>query len=105
VFANIYVETSANGAIFDGDDELNGGPAAADFLNTDTAEDLRELENDTNATVDDTDASEGEFMAMSTDGTKLVGQLSTAAKNGTLAGGNGLYGEGNVCLFQAEIAG
>ena len=34
----IYVRTAANGAIFDGSDAKAGGPAATDFLNTDTPE-------------------------------------------------------------------
>ena len=105
VSAAIFIETSANGAIFDGDDGLSGGPAATDFLNTDTLEEDRELENGTQATAGDANANEGEFMAQAGDGTKLVGQFAAAAKNGNLAGGNGLYGEGNVCTLQVEVAG
>lgn len=107
VFADVYIETSANGALFDGDDELNGGSQGdtAAYLDTNTPEDERQLETSTDAGLDDTDASEGEFMAIAPDGTKLVGQLSTAAKNGSPAAGNGPFGAGNVCLFNGEISG
>jgi hypothetical protein len=42
---------------------------------------------------------------MSPDGTRLVGQVGTAAKNGDLPGGNGIYGAGNVCLFNGTVSG
>lgn len=103
-FAEIYVKTAANGAIFDGEDELNGGPAATDFLNTDTALVDSELDS-VSATGADALMDEGEFNAVGPDGTHLIGQLTVAAKNGALAGGDGVYGEGNVCLFGGEIAG
>lgn len=103
-FAEIYVKTATDGAIFDGEDELNGGPAATDFLNTGTALVDSELDS-TTATAADAVMDEGEFTAVGPDGTHLIGQLTTAAKNGALAGGNGVYGEGNVCLFGGEIAG
>ena len=106
VWADIFVATSAAGAVFDGDNfELSGGPAATDFLNPDTPEEERPLEEDTNALANDAEVNESEFMAMAPDGTKLVGQTSAAAKNGNLALNNGLYGAGNGCLFEAEIAG
>jgi hypothetical protein len=103
--AEIYIATSANGAIFDGNtDDLSGGNAATDFLNTNTLATDRVLDdvsvNGANANLD-----EGEFTAVGPDGTHLVGQLTIAAKNGNLAGGNGVYGDGNVCLFGGEIAG
>jgi hypothetical protein len=103
-FAEIYIATAANGAIFDGEDDLGGGPAAIDFLNTDTLEVDRELDSisaaGTTAQID-----ESEFTAVAPDGTHLVGQTTVAAKNGNLAAGNGVYGAGNVCLFGGEIAG
>ena len=103
-FAEMYIATNANGAIFDGFDELSGGPAATDFLNTDTAEDLRRLDSITvvgpNGQMD-----EGEWTAVGADGTHLIGQSIIAAKDGALAGGNGFYGEGNVCLFGGSVLG
>ena len=53
----------------------------------------------------DANQDEGEFSIVAPDGTHLLGQNMIAAKNGNLAGGNGVYGAGNVCLFGAEISG
>lgn len=102
VFADVYASTTANGAILDGEEDLSGDP---EFLDTDTAEVDRALERDTSALADAATVNETEFTAMAPDGTKLVGQVGTAAKNGTLPAGNGVYGAGSVCLFTAEIAG
>jgi hypothetical protein len=104
-FAEIYIGTSADGAIFDGDtDDLSGGPASTDFLNDDTAEDERQLDDESvvgpNASMD-----EGEFDAVSPDGTHLIGQTLIGVKDGDLAGGNGAYGPGNVCLFGGTVNG
>jgi hypothetical protein len=103
-FAEIYIATSVNGAIFEGSDELSGGPAATDFLNTDTAEANRRL-GTVSATGATAQMDAGEFTVVAHDGTHLVGQTTVAAKNGALAGGNGAYGDGNVCLFGGEVAG
>jgi hypothetical protein len=104
-FAEVYVATAANGAIFNGaTDFLPGGNAATDFLNTDTAETDRVLDDEA-ATAATASLGEGEFTIAAPDGTHLVGQTTVAAKNGTLAGGDGVYGAGNVCLFGGEIAG
>jgi hypothetical protein len=105
-FGEIYVQTNANGAIFNGTADFKvGGPAATDFLNTDTLETDRQLEVQQAAAL--TAAyNEGEFTAASADGqTQLVGQTSVGVKNGDLAGGNGAYGSGNVCLFGLQVSG
>jgi hypothetical protein len=102
-FAEIYAKTAADGAILDAEDDLGGGAVAADFLNTDTA--LVDSEVDSvSVTGADADLEEGEFAVVGPDGTHLVGQVTVAAKNGVLAT-DGVYGEGNVCLFGGEIAG
>jgi hypothetical protein len=104
-FAEMYVKTSADGAILDGaSSELSGGPAATDFLNTDTVETDRILD-DVSAIAPDADLDEGEFSMVSADGHHYVGQTTVGVKGGELAGGNGAYGTGNVCLFGGEIAG
>ena len=100
-----FIKTSVNGAIFDSrTDSLEGG-ATADFLNTDSNEDVTELESDdtgTNAAT--SDAEDGsDFTAFAPDGTTLRGWTGGAVKNGVLAGGNGAYGAGNVCLFTGFI--
>ena len=46
---------------------------------------------------------DSDFTAFAPDGTTLRGWTGAAVKNGTLAAGNGVYGEGNVCLFTGVI--
>jgi hypothetical protein len=108
VYGAIYIESSANGAIFHGPtDSLGGGPAATDFLNPATGEDDRELAaaNVAAGAAGFDPAAQGSWRAMSPDGTGLAGHLSLALKNGNLAGGNGVYGDGNVCLFGGDAIG
>jgi hypothetical protein len=103
-FAEEYAQTSADGAIMEGTDDHPGGNAAADFLNTNTLEVDRQLA-DEQATANDANYNEAEWALAFPDGTGLNGQDVVGAKNGNLAGGNGLYGSGNVCLFQGSILG
>ncbi|MDP3894484.1 hypothetical protein, partial [Nocardioides sp.] len=103
-----YIKTSQNGTIFDSrNDSLDGGPAATDFLNTNTPETDAQLEEDSvganSAAMDSEDDSD--FAAFAPDGTTLRGFTAGAVKNGTLAGGNGVYGAGNVCLFSGGVFG
>lgn len=97
----ILIATKQDGAIFDAeDDELAGDP---DFLNVATPEEERE--------IDDEGAGEGEariqesedYAATAADGYSLTGDYQIAVKSGTLAGGNGLYGAGNVCIFDSSV--
>ena len=44
------------------------------------------------------------WRAMAPDGTASPG-FAVAIKNGNLAGGNGVYGDGNVCLFGGSAIG
>ena len=102
----VFLKTSQNGVIFDSrSNTLDGGPAATDFLNTNTLETDAELEGDSvlanNATMDSEDDSD--FTVFAPDGTTLRGFTGGAVKNGTLPGGNGAYGDGNVCLFTGVI--
>jgi hypothetical protein len=103
-FARMYARTSQNGAVMEGEDDLPGGNAATDFLNTGTLEEDRELDVE-EATGNDAEFNETEWALASPDGTGLTGQGVVGAKNGNLAGGNGLYGTGNVCLFQGSVLG
>ena len=103
-FAEKFAQTSADGAIMEGEDDFPGGNAATDFLNTNTLEADRLLAQE-EATGNDADYDESEWTLAFPDGTALNGQDGTAAKNGNLAGGNGIYGAGNVCLFQGSILG
>lgn len=103
-FGTIYARTTADGAILEGDDDLPGGNAATDFLNTNTLEDNREVDEET-ATGNDANFNEAEGALASPDGTGLMVDTNVAAKNGALAGGEGLYGAGNKCLFGGTIEG
>src|SRR3954467_3228500 len=43
------------------------------------------------------------FTAVSGDGTTVQGQAESGVKAGTLAGGNGVWGAGNTCLFALTV--
>lgn len=95
----IYVKTTTDGAIFEANAAaLEGGATAADLLNATTPEDSRELLR-ASVGAGASSLDRGQWYAMSPDGTALGGATAIALKNGTLPGGNGLYGTGNVCLF------
>jgi hypothetical protein len=105
VQAAIYIETTLDGAIFDGAADLKaGGPADTDFLNTTTLEVDREVDFQT-VPVDAAtlDGDEEDFSAVAPDGTAIRGGLYLAAKQGTLALAGGAYGAGNVCLFGGHV--
>jgi hypothetical protein len=99
----ISIKTSQNGVVFDSDEsQASGSP---NYLNTDTEVEERELvEDDVGANSADF-VGEGDtaFSAMAPDGTTVRGDGQVGAKNGTLAAGNGLYGEGDACLFAGEM--
>ncbi|HEX6665789.1 MAG TPA: hypothetical protein VF081_04270 [Solirubrobacterales bacterium] len=100
--AEIFIRTSENGSIFDSDsEELIGSP---EFLNANTAENLREI-GSTSAAAGDASyfgVHSPEFTAMAPSGAALRGDFQLGAKNGNLPAGNGVYGPGDVCLFAAE---
>lgn len=105
VFSDIYVKTTANGAIFEGPQgERTGGNAASDFLNVGTPEDLRTVASVAIIGAE-AEMNDGVFNVIGADGTHISGDLMAAAKNGALAGGNGVYGAGNVCLFGGTVNG
>jgi hypothetical protein len=102
LFGEIYIESTEAGAIFDasGGDRKQGGAAATDFLNPDTPEEDRELATETVNGAGAAFEGDGDgWLAMAPDGTGLTGSFAGAIKNGNLAGANGVYGVGNVCLF------
>jgi hypothetical protein len=100
----VYARTTVDGAILDGQDNLPGGPAATDFLNPGTPELDRQLDTEDIAGAD-ASYNENEYAVASPDGTGLHGQLALGVKNGNLAAGNGIYGDGNVCLIQGTVFG
>jgi hypothetical protein len=101
-----FIKSSVNYAVFDSRDQSQeGGPNFEDFLNPSTLEVDRQLESDDSGTDDATldSQDESDFTAFAPDGTALRGWTGGAAKNGTLAGGNGVYGPGDVCFFTGGI--
>lgn len=101
VNAVVYAATKRNGALLQSDDDdFYGGPAATDFLNTDTAETDRELvSEDANLDNADADGAPYDWFWVSAPGGSIQGSVNVGVKQGSLAGGNGVFGSGNVCLF------
>jgi hypothetical protein len=99
----ISIKTSQNGAIFNSDESDASG--YTHYLDTNTeAEDRELLEEDTGTNEADYFGGHNTgFAAMAPDGTTIEGNLQIAVKNGTLPAGNGVYGDGNVCLFAGDM--
>jgi hypothetical protein len=99
----LYIATKQNGAIFDGEeDELSGSPPEG-FLDTNTVEEFREVEHETaSANLASIQESE-DFAATAIDGYSITGPFQLAVKFGTLPGGDGAYGPGDVCMFAGYV--
>ena len=99
--AEVFVRTKRNGAIFASheEDELSGDP----FLDKDTDEVDRQIETDTAAANATDFESEPTTFYAAVKNTAVQGEVGVAVKNGTLAGGNGVYGGGNTCLFWGHM--
>ncbi|MGK2954970.1 MAG: hypothetical protein ACSLFI_04785 [Solirubrobacterales bacterium] len=102
-YLSYYIKTSENGVIFDSDaDQANGDP---EFLNTGTSEIDRELEEFSTGTDTATVDAEHHYGTgvFTPQGLSFEVQLSSAVKNGNLTNGNGLYGDGNVCVTSGQL--
>ncbi len=99
----VYARTTANGAILQGNDTLPSGNAT--LLDTTTAEEDREIHTLTVGVADAGNVAETEGVLIAPDGTDLQILTHIAVKQGTFPGGNGAFGDGNVCLFGGPIAG
>jgi hypothetical protein len=99
----ISIKTSQNGVIFDSDED--GASGDSNYLDTDTEVEERELlEEDTGTNEADFFGGEDTaFAAMAPDGTTVEGNPQIGVKNGTLPAGNGIYGDGDVCLFAGDM--
>lgn len=98
LYAEAYVATTVAGAIFDGDQGgREGGPTAADFLNPKAPEVDRVFDQEDTTSTDFDPHSDSDFHAMAPNGTRIDGTMAMAIQRGSLAGGTGLYGAGNVC--------
>jgi len=103
VFGAIYVRTTTDFSIMEGNDDLPGGPLATDYLNIATLEVERELD-DQSVGVNDASYNEAEGLAAGADGPALTLLTGIGVKNGAVAA-DGPYGPGNACIFQGSAAG
>jgi len=94
----VYIKTTTAGAVLDSDDDFLNGSSG--YLDPGTLEIDREIENDADANNNDADSDASDFDAV-LGGTKLQGNVAAYAKQGTPAAGNGTYGAGNRCIFDA----
>lgn len=103
-YAELFVETTINEAIFDGDEGEQAGGPATDYLNTDTTElDRRILSEDTADNAANIQGEgDSEFTLIAKSGLTVVGDVAVAVKHGALTGGDGPYGAGNQCLFTGQ---
>ncbi len=100
-YATIYARTSENGVIFDSNEDYSEGDPFFDTTTLEEDSELLEASAGINNTDTDLDYHNGaNFMTPS--GASFVAGLGAAAKNGTLTGGDGVYGAGNVCLFNGN---
>jgi len=102
-FGEIYARTSVDRSIMEGNDDLPGGPAATDYLNTNTAEVDRQLDVES-VTGNDAFYDEAEGLAGAPDLTALNILTGIGVKNGVVAA-DGPYGPGNACVFQGAAMG
>jgi hypothetical protein len=97
----MVIATKQDGAIFDAeDDELAGDP---EFLNIATPEDEREIDDEGDGENEASIQENVPYGATAADGYSLTGMYQIAVKQGTLVNGNGLYGPGNVCIFDNSV--
>jgi hypothetical protein len=99
----IYARTTADGAVLDGVDQLPS--ASATLLNTTTVEEDAELDTESATVANTGDFDEAEGALGTPDGTTWQLLTSIGVKQGTLPAGNGVFGDGNVCLFHVAVLG
>ena len=99
----IYARTSADGAVMAGTDDLPN--ANATLLNTATIEEDRELDVEDVTVANTADFDETEGSLGTPDGTTVQLLSSIGVKQGALPTGNGVFGDGNVCLFHLAVLG
>jgi hypothetical protein len=99
----MYVRTTRDFSIMEGDDDRFGGAAAADYLNRNTLEVDRQLDT-TSVTGTDTTYAEAEAMVAAPGGPAISILTGVALKNGP-AFANGPYGPGNSCFVQGGVFG
>ena len=99
----IYARSSADGGVLDGVDNLPN--ASATLLDSNTVEEDREVDTGAVTVANTADIDEAEGMLGTPDGTTVQILSTIGVKQGALPTGNGLFGDGNVCLFHAAVLG
>lgn len=99
----ISIKTSLNGVIFDSNE--TGASGDPYYLDSNTEAEKRELLQQAALTNEASfyGGQNSGFAAMAPDGTTVKGDPQIGVKDGTLPAGNGIYGEGNVCLFAGDM--
>lgn len=100
----IYARTTANGSLLAGTDSLPANPGAV-LLDMNTLEQDRELDTAEVVNANEAAFDGAEGSAASPDNTSLRLETTIGVKQGNLAGGNGVYGSGDVCLFGLDALG
>jgi hypothetical protein len=97
----VYAATTEPGSVFyAARTGLDGNP----FLDPTTPEVEREMISE--STGENSASSwRSIFTITAADGTQLTGQVATFVKNGTLEGGDAIYGAGDVCVFNGLALG
>ncbi len=103
LYGEMYAATSSSFSILEGTDDLPGGPAAGDYLNTDTPEVDRQLDTQT-VVGPGASYQEQEGMVAAPNGPAVSVISGIGVKNGAVAA-NGPYGPGNACIFQGGAFG
>jgi hypothetical protein len=101
----IYVESTVERALMDSDStELDGGPAATDYLNTNSPEPDRELKSNSvgNNNADIYENHNNEFLVMAPNLDTYRGEIFVGVKRDTVEN-DSAYGPGNSCLFGGFI--
>jgi hypothetical protein len=105
VRAEVFIDTTSSGAIFDGEDN----DSSNGFFAPSTAETDRILHGQSSfagagnpGTLNVIDSDEIEFYAAS-DNTGLAGRVFVATKVGSPPAGDGLFGPGNACIFGGYV--
>jgi hypothetical protein len=101
----MYVRTSADGAMMEGTDDLPGTGSGTLFLDVATTETNRQLDTQTNGTANSAGFNETEGAITAADGTNYSVSSNIGVKQGSIPTGNGPFGAGNVCLFGGVILG
>ena len=99
----VFARSSSGGALLDGVSDL---PADSGFLlGPSTPEEQATLAAESTAAPGSADFGTAHGALVGADGTSFGADVAIAVKQGNLAGGNGAFGEGNVCLFSLTVLG